>query len=48
MKTVEFSKDHLYGGVPFKKGDKLELPDDRAELLAGAKAIKVAKAKAED
>lgn len=48
MKTVEFTKDHQYGGHHFEKGDKLELPDDRAELLVKAKAAKLPKAKADD
>lgn len=48
MKTVEFIKDHQYGGIPMKKGDKLVLPDDRAEMLVKAKAAKMFKAKADD
>lgn len=34
MKTVTFNQDFNYGGIFFKKGEKLELPDDRAEMLA--------------
>lgn len=48
MKTVEFTKNHVYGGLPFGKGDKLELPDDRAAFLAEAKVIRLPKAKGED
>ena len=48
MKTVEFVKDHLYGGLPMKKGEKLELPDDRAEMLIEAKAVKAPRAKSDD
>lgn len=48
MKTVEFIKDHIYGGVPFTKGEKLELPEDRANLLVKAKAARLPKAKSED
>lgn len=33
MKTVRFIKDHNYGGHPFKEGDALTLPVDRAEVL---------------
>lgn len=52
MKTVEFAKDHTYGGVPVKKGDKIKLDDSRRATMlekAGvvAKAPK-AKEKAED
>lgn len=48
MKTVEFIKDHLYGGIPMKKGDRIELPDDRAGMLVKIKAAKLPKDKAED
>ena len=48
MKTVEFTKDHQYGGHHMKKGEKLELPDDRAELLVAARVAKLPKAKADD
>jgi hypothetical protein len=48
MKTVEFIKDHVYGGLTFKKGEKLELPDSRADLLVKSKAAKLPKAKADD
>lgn len=52
MKTVEFTKDHTYGGVAVKKGDKIKLDDPRRAAMlekAGvvAKATK-AKEKAED
>ena len=33
MKTVEFTKKHIYGGIPFEADDRLECPDDRAALL---------------
>ena len=45
MKTVEFTKRHVYGGVPFEKGDKLECPDDRAASLVKAGVAKTPKAK---
>jgi len=48
VRTVEFIKDHLYGGQPMKKGEKLELPDDRADLLVAAKAVKAPRAKSDD
>lgn len=48
MKTVEFTKDHQYGGHNMKKGEKLELPDYRAELLVAAKVAKLPKAKVDD
>lgn len=52
MKTVEFTKDHTYGGIPVKKGDKITLDDERRAAMlvkAGvvAKAPKAEK-KAED
>lgn len=48
MKTVEFTKKHVYGGIVFHKGDKLECPDDRAKALIKSGAAKAPKAKAED
>lgn len=45
MKTVEFTKKHFYGGVPFEKGDKLDCPDDRAEALVKAGVAKAPKSK---
>lgn len=45
MKTVEFTKRHVYGGVPFEKGDKLECPDDRAESLVRAGVVKAQRPK---
>ena len=40
MKTVEFTKKHNYGGVPFEPDDRLECPDDRAALLIQAGVAK--------
>lgn len=40
MKTVEFTKSHVYGGRSFEKGDKLECPDDRAKALTEAGVVK--------
>ena len=40
MKTVEFTKKHIYGGIPFEADDRLECPDDRAALLVKAGVAK--------
>lgn len=44
MKTVEFIKDHVYGGIPVKKGEKITLDDDRRAVML-EKAGVVAKAR---
>lgn len=44
MKTVEFTRKHVYGGLVFQKGDKLECPDDRAAALVKVGAARAPKA----
>lgn len=41
--TVEFAKNHLYGGHPFVAGDKLTLTKEKAGALAAAGVLKAEK-----